>query len=195
MRLLPRIVAVLITLNAPAFTAFCAETYSYRAGTRPETWWNTPSVWGQEQWNIGLAINSMYGGNLERGSPMGIGAQLGYRFFDIYSLCLGLDNYRAKDEDNDRDDFNVIAGVMSFRAHLTIADSFPGFYGGAGAGIYSFDAPDNSSRWLFHALFGIEYAAFHPFCLFAEYRYTFHNFSFDDSDDHGLFRVGGNYAF
>lgn len=190
-----RAAAVLLAALALAGSAICDETASYRAGTRRDTWWNSPSAWGQDQWKIGLAGNSMYAGNLERGRSLGFGGQLAYQFFDLYSLCLAFDNYRATDDDPPREDFNVIAGVLTFRVHLTIAQAFPAFYGGPGLGLYSLDTPDDANRFLLNGTFGIEYAAFHPFSLFLEYRYAFRDLRFQGDDDHGLFRFGANYAF
>ena len=146
-----------------AVSAIADETASYRAGARPNTWQSSPSVWGQEQWKIGLALNSMYGGNLKNAGFMGFGGQMSYRFFDVYSLCLTVDNYRANNDAASRHNFNVVAGVIDFRVHLTIADAFSALYAGAGAGIYDFDLPNDSNHMLFAVTLGIEYPGLHPF--------------------------------
>ncbi len=195
MRILLKCAGLLCATALLAASAAADETASYRAGVRPHTWRSSPSVWGQEQWKIGLAFNSMYGGNLKNAGFMGFSGQMSYRFFDVYSLCLAVDNYRANNNATARHNFNVIAGALDFRVHLTIADAFPAFYGGVGAGIYNFDLPNDANHMLFAATLGLEYPRLHPFDFFIEYRYALRNLRFQGDEDHGLFRFGVNYAF
>lgn len=192
---LSRLCCGLFALMCMAAPCFADETLSYRAGERPGTWRGEPSAWGQDQWEIGLAFNTMYGGTLNRKSILGLGGQIIYHFFDMYSLGLAFDGYRASSDDPLRDDFNIVAGSLSCRVHVSIARAFPAFYGGVGMGLYGLDDSDDSNRALFQATLGVEYAVFYPFSLFTEYRYAFRDIRFKGDNTHGLFRFGVNYAF
>jgi hypothetical protein len=129
----------------------------------------------------------------------GVGVEGWSAAMDLASLELSVERYRMV-SDHASPQTQDDGGRPLARLHLTPEDagppSTPAGHERRAVDVDGDAASDGSGNRIRPTVcVGVEWPVISPWVPFADYRYAFQNLTFQDPFDHGLWRVGLNYAF